>query len=260
MEHKLFSPEFKISDDGAGSIEGYASTFLNWDSVNERPAKGAFTPHLQDFLTNGFISVGHDWQSLPVATPTDAFEDDHGLFVRAAFHSTPNAQAARTVVTERLARGKAVKLSIGYEVLADEFVQEGRILKDIKLYEWSVVTVPANMLASVTGAKADQLVGLPLDDHSSQALAANRSVVSRFREIVDMLAKEGRPLSEARRARLAGYRDALAGLMSDIDEMLASTEPKPKDDGKAAAVDPALFQEYLAYLRMQAIELGVPVP
>src|SRR5690349_3548348 len=133
MEYKLLTPQFKMSEDGSGSLKGYASTFANWDSVKERPVKGAFTPHLADFLKDGFIAVGHDWSALPIATPTEAHEDDIGLYLDTSFHSTPMAQAARTVASERIARGKSVKLSIGYEVLQDEYTSEGRLLKEIKL-------------------------------------------------------------------------------------------------------------------------------
>jgi HK97 family phage prohead protease len=229
LEYKLIPAQVKLLGDGAGSLEGYASTFGNWDSVNERPAKGAFTRHLADFLNDGFIAIGHDWNALPIATPTEAKEDEHGLFVRADFHSTPEAQAARTVNTERIQRGKSVKLSIGYEVLDDEYLADGgRLLKEIKLYEWSVVTVPANQLAAVTGAKGLLQDGMTLDQQSSLVLAAAEGFQTRMKGLSDLRAKEGRILSDANRKRIASLKDALAAVLGDLDELLTATATAPK--------------------------------
>lgn len=226
MEYKLLTSQFKASQDGHGSFRGYASTFANWDNVRptpERPVRGAFAPHLADFLNDGFIAVGHDWQALPIGTPTEAYEDDIGLYLGVDFHSTPMAQAARTVTTERLDRGKSVKLSIGYEVLQDEFTQDGRLLKEIKLYEVSLVTVPANPLASVTGAK-----GVTLSDHSDAVLAAVDELKARLVSLRDLRAKEGRVLSDANRKRIASLKDALTAVLTDLDDLLVATQPNPE--------------------------------
>jgi HK97 family phage prohead protease len=243
LEYKLLTPNFKVSAEGTGSIKGYASTFGNWDEVRERPVKGAFAPHLTDFLKDGFIAVGHDWSALPVATPSIAHEDDIGLYLEADFHSTPMAQEARTVTTERLARGKSVKLSIGYEVLDDEYVEEGRLLKNIKLYEVSLVTVPANPLASVTGAK-----GVPLANHSDAVLAAVDELKARMSSLKDLRMKEGRVLSDANRKRIGSLKEALAAVLSDLDELLTMTQPNTE---KTRAV-------LIEALRLQAHLNGVP--
>jgi uncharacterized protein len=241
MEHKLVSTlDLKAVDAGNGEVQGYASTFGNFDDVGERVVKGAFSQHLTRFLSDGFISVGHDWQRLPIATPVEAFEDDHGLFVRAAFHSTPDAQAARTVIKERIDRGKSVKLSIGYEVLQDEYTQEGRLLKDVRLFEWSYVTVPANPLAGVTGAKGNPLAGLPFAEHSQSVLAAVQEFRDRATDIHRLRAKEGRVLSDANRKRIQALKESLATVLEDLDELLSATEPK--DNGKAVQ---ALYTEFL---------------
>lgn len=254
MEHKLFTPQFKLSDDGAGALEGYASTFLNWDSVRERPVKGAFTAHLADFLKDGFIAIGHDWSGLPIATPVEAREDDHGLFVKAAFHSTPEAQQARTVVRERIERGKSVKLSIGYEVLDDDYTQEGRLLKDIKLYEWSIVTVPANDRASVTFAKALPPEGAPLDIYKAAAEAALTALVRESLSLEERRIKAGRMISEA---NVKVMNDALTSMEEGInrlrDLLARATEPKA-DPAKEAL---RLFAEFQ---QIESSLLGVPRP
>lgn len=251
MEHKLFSPQFKLSDDGAGFIEGYASTFHNFDSVGERVVKGAFQAHLGEFMSDGFVAIGHDWASLPIATPVDAHEDEHGLFVKAAFHSTPQAQAARTVVKERLERGKSVKLSIGYEVLDDEYTKEGRLLKNLRLFEYSLVTVPANQLAAVTFAKALPPEGAPLDTYKAAAEAALSALVRESLSLEERRIKAGRMISEA---NLKVMNDALSAMEEGIvrlRELLArATEPK-------AAPAPDALRTYAEFQRIQATLNGV---
>lgn len=246
MEYKLLNPELKLSDEGSGNLQGYASTFQNWDSVQERPVKGAFTRHLADFKSDGFIAVGHDWSALPVASVEDAYEDDHGLFFKAAFHSHTEAQAARAVTTERMARGKSVKLSIGYEVLQDEYVAEGRLLKDIKLYEISLVTVPANNAANVTGAKSILPAGMPILDYSDAVLALVQEFDRRVSQIKEMRAKQGRVLSDANRKRIGSLLEALTAVAGDLETLLTETEPKA--DPKAAHLLFAEFQRLEAQL------------
>lgn len=253
MEHKTLAwYDLKLRDDGAGSLEGYASTFENWDDVGERPVKGAFKQHLPDFLTDGFISIGHNWSQLPIATPTVAREDSKGLYVEAQFHSTPDAQAARTVVKERLDRGKSVKLSIGYEVLLDEYVPEGRLLKDVKLYEWSIVTVPANPQAAVTGAKGSIWKDQPLVAHSDaveavvkDATLALHGYEDRVAELEGRRGKEGRVLSEPNRKRIQILLDALATVTADLKELLTTTEPRPKAEPAEAEKAFVAMKQYL---------------
>lgn len=251
MERKLLTPDFKISDDGSGSLKGYASTFSNWDDVKERPVKGAFIPHLADFLKDGFIAVGHDWSALPIATPSIAREDDIGLYLEADFHTTAMAQDARTVASERLARNKSVKLSIGYEVLQDEYVEEGRLLKEIKLYEVSLVTVPANPLASVTGVKQLQLEGGPLSAYADTVEAAISMFKKEARALEGRRAKEGRVLSDTNRKRIQTLLEALISVQSDLADLLVSAEPK-------AAVDVDVVKGlHFEFLRLQSQLNGV---
>lgn len=224
-----------LGDRGHGVIEGYASTYKNFDRVNERVVKGAFARHLADFKENGFIAVNHDWDSLPVATVREAYEDDDGLFLSADFHSTALAQEARTIAQERIERGKSVSFSIGYEVLADEFVEEGRLLKDIQLFEVSLVNVPANPLATVTGVKALLEASMSVDAHSDVVEAAIRGYVKRLGNYQGARVKEGRVLSGANRTKLSDLHTSLADVMQAIEELLAATEPKTTEEetGKA---------------------------
>ncbi len=201
-----------------GSFEGYGSIYGNYDRVDEAVEAGAFK-NIDDFVKNGFIASGHAWDNLPIATITEAVSDSIGLKIKAEYHSTQAAQDARKVMSERLARGKFVGLSIGYSVLDSEATDKGRVLKALELFEISFVTVPANPLAGVTSAKSAPLAGSSLDDHTELVLAEAKGLTTRLQALQELRAKDNRNISAARRADLA----ELKGL---VDELFALTAPK----------------------------------
>jgi HK97 family phage prohead protease len=223
------APDVKVLNDDAGEITGYASTFGNFDDVGERVVKGAFTRHLAAFVKDGFVAIGHNWGTLPIASPAEAYEDEHGLFVRAAFHSIPAAQDARTVIRERLERNKSVKLSIGYEVLADEYTEEGRLLKDVRLFEWSYVTVPANSQAAVTGVKGVVWKDQPLTAHASAVEAAIAELAERVSDLKERREKAGRVFSASNYSALETVAGEQERLAKELRALLASAEPKHRE-------------------------------
>lgn len=153
IERKVsYEPEFQVVDLTNGQLKGYANVFGNLDRNGEVVAKGAFV-NLDSFLKNGFLAVDHDW-SIPVGYLDVAQQDERGLYIEAVLHDTPKGQEVRQVITERLKAGKSVGMSIGYKVLADEWVDGVRHLTQVELFEASVVTVPANPKAIVIEAKA----------------------------------------------------------------------------------------------------------
>lgn len=158
-ERKAFElTEFKL-DAGTGEFEGYASVFGNVDAGNDIVLPGAFDKALPAFLQDGFISWSHDWGQ-PVAFPTKAVPDEHGLLIGGKFHSTSAAQEARTLVKERAAAGKRVGLSIGYAVEEETKIGTARGLKTINpLFEVGFVMVPMNREANMTSAKGWLLDG-----------------------------------------------------------------------------------------------------
>ena len=256
MEHKMFAAvDLKLRDDSEhpnGVIEAYASTFANWDSVGERPRKGAFSKHLESFLKDGFVALGHDWSGLPIATPIEAYEDDIGLFVRAAFHSTPDAQNVRTVIKERMARGKSVKTSIGYEVLEDEMVEGGRVLNDVKLYEWSIVNVPANQSAIVLGAKSGAVSAFGLNEHGKSVVSAVNVYLERVGDRYQFRLKEGRRLSTA----TMGYLDELEASLEEAAQKVRDLKrvDSEADTGKGWAETHELrAQTFIIQQRLKAL-------
>jgi uncharacterized protein len=206
VETKRFDAEIKAVTD-SGTVELYAAAFHNVDRTGEVIEPGAFK-NLGEFVTAGWLAINHDWDDLPVASIETATQDGTGLLITAKFHSTPEAQQCRTVVKERLDRGKAVKCSIGYRVLQDATEDRGgesvRVLKAIEIFEASIVNMPANPNAHVVGIKS-------WTDGLDLAMAALKS---------------GRIISSKNRERLCKCRDMLKEAHADLHSLLEETDPE----------------------------------
>ncbi len=153
---KSIELDLKSLDDD-GSFVMYAAAFGNVDRGGDVIEPGAFV-NLDEFVRDGWIALNHRQNDLAVGYPTAATQDTRGLRVEGKFHTTPEAQALRTVVRERLAAGKGVKSSIGYQtVRSRQAVVDGepvRRLEQVKIYEASFVNLPMNPEADVVSAKA----------------------------------------------------------------------------------------------------------
>lgn len=231
--------EVKMLSDGPanGRIEMYASTYGNEDRVGDIFLPGAFTDSLPKFLNEGMFLVGHDWGDLPAGYPVSAVDDDHGVKVAADFHSTSDAQDARTITVERLGAGKMVGVSVGFKTIDStprfEDNEWGpRIISKAELYEVSLVNVPCNPMAQVFSAKGLH-TGLQMTDHSEAVLTAVREFEARLKSHAALYTKAGRVLSQANRDRIETHIAALDSCTADLRDLLVATEPK-------AAVDVAL--------------------
>lgn len=143
-----------LSASGPGSFEGRASTFDSLDSYGDVVARGAYSNTLKDFLATGFVSWSHDWNS-PVAMPVGAEEKPDGLWIRAQWHSDPQAQMYRGRVVERAKAGLSTGLSIGYTTVRSEpgTGAVARRLLEVTLHEVAVVMSPAEPKAGIGVAK-----------------------------------------------------------------------------------------------------------
>lgn len=228
----------QVDPNDYGYLLGYASIFGNYDRVGEAVAPGAFKDSIPTFLRDGFGAAGHSWSDFPITTIGLAQEDEKGLLVRMDFHSHGQAQVARSVVQERLARGKSVSLSIGYNVEESEITDKGVVLKKLNLYEISLVNVPANPLATVLSSKsldADRLLAeQTFEDHSTIALAVMDEYIKRAKSIQGLRTKAGRKLSKATMAKLQNLIDMCQGLLdentSTMDDGKSVPEQETKDE------------------------------
>ena len=221
IEQKQVEFEVKAAmmDEGqyAGTFEGYAAGILNLDSTGDVIMPGAFTEDLGRFLKEGVIVWQHDWMQ-PIGVPLEVREDGYGLFTKGRISKTTKGEEAMTLIRDRVIK----KLSIGYQVLDYEMVDRnglmaatdrvampidkrarilsdfdlsGRrqvaLLKKLKLFEYSPVTVPANNNAIITDAKS-LLTGLTFAQHSEAVLTAVDGLHQRISEITELRRKQDR--------------------------------------------------------------------
>ena len=164
MNIKQFDVSIKEAgeQDGEHYIIAYASTFhKDPDSYGEIVAPGAFTGTLERWKESGNpipLLYGHrvDDPLYNIGHIVEAEQDEVGLKVKGIFDTTTERGA---YVAKLAAEGRITKLSFAYDVLdwATVELEDGtkaNELRELELYEVSLVVVPANSHAEVIEAKA----------------------------------------------------------------------------------------------------------
>jgi uncharacterized protein len=145
MEFKTTALDLKAEPEGI--ISGYGAVFGNEDAGGDVIEPGAFAGNL------GARQVKMLWQhrmDMPIGVWTEAAEDARGLRMAGAL--AMKTQAGRDAY-ELVSMGAVSGLSIGYRVKAFDRRGNGRLIKAVDLFEVSLVTMPMNEEAGVTGIK-----------------------------------------------------------------------------------------------------------
>lgn len=173
----------KAVDDN-GTFEGYGSVFGNSDSYGDIVDKGAFDESLKEHKKRGTMPAllwQHDARE-PIGVWEDMKEDDTGLFVRGRLlvDDDPVARRAYAHLKAKSISG----LSIGFMLRRYEIDEdEGSVhLKELDLWETSVVTFPANDAARVSVVKSLMADEMPAPSAVEQAL----------REMLGLTAKQAK--------------------------------------------------------------------
>jgi HK97 family phage prohead protease len=232
-EQKILAlAEYKDAGAGSGEFEGRASTFDAVDSYGDSVAPGAYAETIPEFLKRGFISWHHEWDN-PIAMVVAAEERPDGLWIKGEFHSDPQAQVYRTRVRERMAKGMFTGLSIGYEAVDWEMRDQVRILKKIKLYEVSLVSVPAESNAGLSAIKGH---GLTLDQHGELTLETIDEYLERIKAGVAKELKVGRAVSAARLARVEAVIEGIAARLDELRSIVDSDPGSGTDEDEESVV------------------------
>ena len=156
----------ELKEDG-GIVKGYASTFdRDPDAYGDVVAKGAFSKSLERWKQlneeGKYIPLlwGHDTEDPKsnIGRVVDAIEDERGLLVTAEFDAdNEKAQYVRKLVQE----GRVYQFSFAFEVRdwGTVELEDGRKaneLRDLELFEVSLVQIPANQHATVEEVKSDE--------------------------------------------------------------------------------------------------------
>ena len=242
-------------DDGLGEGEftAYASVFGNKDSYGDIVMPGAFAKDLDRWAAKGDpipLLFGHNMSDpdYNIGEILAAEEDETGLKV----HARLDLQSPKALQVYRLLKGRRVsQMSFAYDVIdggyekrakdggADGESEEFYALRELKVYEVSVVPIGANQETEILAVKA-----IPTAAH-------------RFAEDL----KAGRVLSAKNEGELRTAHEALGRVLSVLDatdEEKASGKPadtaRPDDQGPAEKqANPSV--DHFAALEALALEI-----
>lgn len=152
MEKKVFRFDLKSVSD-SGEFEGYAAVYNKVDLQNDCIVYGAFTRTLQHKNGRFPLLDGHDPNRRAGVVYLE--EDTKGLFARGKLNLM--SDVGRNVYADMKFYNEhdvKVGLSIGYDTLRETWKDGVRYLHEIRLWEVSFVTFPAQPDALITGVKA----------------------------------------------------------------------------------------------------------
>jgi len=152
-EIKTFPFEVKATseEDNIFTFEGYASTFNNIDFGDDVVVRGAFANSLSK---NSQVPILWQHQmSEPVGVSYQLYEDDKGLVVKGKLPKDDTLVSGRIIPQMKV--GSIKEMSIGFMTKNFDMSKDGvRILKEIDLFEISLVTKAMNAQALVSGFKS----------------------------------------------------------------------------------------------------------
>jgi len=156
MTTKTLSSGFKIKEiSDSGEFSGYGSVFGVKDSYSDIVMPGAFAKSLADWKSKGGMPALL-WQHKtdePIGIFTKMEEDEHGLFVEGKLLKDDDPMAKRAYA--HLKAGSITGMSIGYSDVDYEYDKDKGAFKlnEVKLWEVSLVTFPANEEARINNVK-----------------------------------------------------------------------------------------------------------
>ena len=192
----------ELVEDGAGMVKGYASTFdREPDAYGDVVAAGAFAKSLERWKElneeGKYIPLlwGHDTDDPKsnIGRVVEAVEDERGLLITAEFDAeNEKAQYVRRLVQE----GRVYQFSFAFEIRDQAPVElengvKANELRDLELFEVSLVQIPANQHATVEEVKAwdGQSVNAVVDGEQIEQKAGRRNSAKdadELRAIADM--------------------------------------------------------------------------
>lgn len=141
---------FKDADLKKGLISGYASVFNNIDSDNDTIVKGAFTKTIKENNDRIAVLYQHDIRQ-PVGKNISLVEDSYGLKFEAQLSNSQLGRDVAIMVDE----GIISETSVGFQTIKGQSKENHYEIQEVKLYEYSLVTLAANPLALITGIKSE---------------------------------------------------------------------------------------------------------
>lgn len=151
--HQTLNVSLDIKTLGTREFEGHGSIFGNVDLGGDIVLPGAFKRSLAAHKKAGSLPQMF-WMHRPDQVPgrwLEMEEDAKGLYVKGELADTPLGNEMYTLLKMKAVRGQ----SIGYRTVDMDYDKDGnRLLKEVELWEVSLVSLAMNPLARVEGVKS----------------------------------------------------------------------------------------------------------
>jgi len=205
------------AEDIEKGISGYASHFNSIDSYGTAVKKGAFAKTIAERGSRIPVLWNH-WADTPIGKPTELREDETGLYFNASIvEETEKGAEIMALLRSQVPLG----MSFGFETLKSRPVEESdtldwsaapdyfrseqgrkeaRVIEEVRLWEISVVTFPANEKAGINSVRAtEQVAALVqlLEDLRSGELSESDSRHELLQQIVAALPDQPGPVEDA---------------------------------------------------------------
>lgn len=202
LRTKLFNFQVKSIDLEDGVISGYASIFNNVDSYGDIVVEGAFKKSLERIEKTGkVISIfyGHNMEDprANIGRVIELREDNRGLFFKAQLDLSGDTYGR--LVYGQLKDGRLDSLSFGFSVVDGANTEFGYELRELELYEISVVPIPANQEARITEIKSGRAISAKNMDLIRRAYEALGELLDAYEddpETADNDGHKGVPVAE----------------------------------------------------------------
>lgn len=157
MQYKAF--EVQNFDADSRKISGYAAIFNNIDKVKDKLIKGCFSKSItergpQSDANDKIIFLWQHDQREPIGRITDLREDDNGLYFEAVLDEIELGDRA----LKQLESGTLNQFSIGFSYVHENCEWDSEencfVVKEVKLYEISVVSIGCNGQTRYLGLKS----------------------------------------------------------------------------------------------------------
>lgn len=239
MEFKSFKATVEEKDGGA--VRAYASTFDRVpDSVGDVVAPGAFDKTIANWKASGKpipLLWGHDTDDpfSNIGAATDYGTDERGLWFDAEFDAeNEKAQYVRKLIKE----GRVFQCSFAYAVKDAAPVElesgaKANELRELDLFEISIVQIPANQNATVEEVKSDGVIELKpriegLTDEQREEFT--KAVAEATHNGLEIGLKAGRRNSAKDSDELRNIQSAANQILKAVNGLLADDEA-PTTDG-----------------------------
>ena len=163
-------------------VKGLASTFGNTDRQGDVIEKGAFKKTIK-LMNSGerqvaFLNQHRTDQPIGIVTSLKEIGDNVEFEGKLARENS--------IVKDMLPllkMGALHSVSIGYNIIDSEMDNDGkRTIKEIDLFELSIVTIPANEKAKITSVKKDDEEEKIIDIHKAEAITSKRDFERTLRD------------------------------------------------------------------------------